>query len=149
MIGRALPVAVVAVSSVLVAVPGGRAQRPADTPANPENIAAALKLTVAAAAAYEIRVGGDDKPLDLVREPVLKWSNPDRGEVHGNVFVWVRGERPLVVGSLFKWFSPHTHMSHEFMSLAESPLVAKFHGNQVWKTSESGGKFEDVPKATA
>ena len=125
----------------------------ADEPpaANPENIEAALKLTLAAAAEYEIRVGTDEKekPLELQREPVLKWSNPDRGEVHGNVFVWTRDGRPLVVGSLFKWFTPHTHMSHEFQSLAEGPLVAKFHGKEVWKTDESGLKFADVPEAPA
>src|SRR5262245_40885034 len=92
-----------------------------DTPATKENIEAALKLTQAAAAEYDMRVGGDEKPLELLREPVLRWSNPDRGEVHGNVFVWTREGRPLVVGSLFKWFSPHTHMAHEFHSLAEEP----------------------------
>lgn len=123
------------------------AEEPA--PANPENIAAALKLTLAAAAEYEIVVGKDDKPLELQREPVLKWSNPDRGEVHGNIFVWTRGGRPLAVGSLFKWFTPHTHMSHEFLSLAEEPLGAKFHGKEVWKTSESVVKFADVPGAPA
>src|SRR5207237_2423512 len=138
-------------ASPVVAVPDGRAQRPADTPANPENIQAALRLTLAAAAEYEIRVGDDEKekPLDLLREPVLKWSNPDRGEVHGNVFLWARDGRPLVVGALFKWFSPMTHMAHEFLSLAEEPLRAKFHGVSVWKTSESGLRFVDVRKAAA
>ena len=149
MIGRALPVAVVAVVAGLVAVPHGRAQKPPETPANPENIEAAMKLTLAAAAAYEFRAGDDEKPLDLLKEPILKWSNPDRGEVHGNVFVWLRDGRPLVVGSLYKWFTPHTHMSHEFHSLAEGPLTAKFHGEQKWKTDEAGLKFEDVPKAPA
>jgi hypothetical protein len=121
------------------------------TPANPENIEAALKLTVLAAAEYEFRVGSDEKlkPLELQREPVLKWSNPDRGEVHGNVFLWVRDGRPLMAGSLFKWFSPHKHMSHEFQSLSEEPFTAKFHGQEVWKTSEAGVKFVDVPKAPA
>ena len=128
------------------------AQKPADpTPANKENIEAALKLTLAAAAEYEFRVGTDekDKTLELVRAPILKWSNPDRGEVHGNVFVWTREGRPLVVGSLFKWFTPHTHMSHEFLSLAEGPLAAKFHGKEVWKTDESVIRFADVPGAPA
>jgi hypothetical protein len=142
-------VGLLAVGALVVAVPGGRAQKPADEPANPENIAAALRLTVAAAAEYEIKVGDDDKPLDLLREPVLKWSNPDRGEVHGNVFVWTRDGRPLVVGSLFKWFTPFSHMSHEFHSLAEGPLGAKFHGNPAWKTSEAGVRFEDLPGAPA
>jgi hypothetical protein len=136
----------------LAATVVGLAQKPADpTPANPENIEAALRLTLAAAAEYEFRVGTDEKekPLELLREPVLKWSNPDRGEVHGNVFVWTRDGRPLAVGSLFKWFTPHTHMSHEFLSLAEEPLAAKFHGKEVWKTSESVVRFEDVPGAPA
>jgi hypothetical protein len=130
-------------------VTGGRAQNPTGTPANRENIEAALRLTQAAAAEYEIRVGDDDKPLQLRREPVLRWSNPDRGEVHGNVFLWTRDGRPLVVGALFKWFTPLTHMAHEFHSLAEEPLRATFHGAPVWKTSEVGLQFVDVPKAAA
>lgn len=145
LLAAVLPVGSLAAAS---AVP---ARQPADPPpASKENIEAALRLTLAAAAEYEFRVGGEkEKPLELHREPVLKWSNPDRGEVHGNVFVWTRAGRPLVVGSLFKWFTPHTHMSHEFQSLAEEPLAAGFHGKQVWKTGESGLKFADVPGAPA
>ena len=67
------------------------AQAPA---ANRENIEGALKLTQAAAAEYEMRIGEDEKPLDLQREPVLRWSNPDQGEVHGNIFLWTRDGRP-------------------------------------------------------
>jgi hypothetical protein len=87
----------VVISLVVIAESGSRAQTPTETPANRENIAAALKLTQAAATKYEIRVGDDDKPLELQREPVLRWSNPDRGEVHGNVFLWTREGRPLVL----------------------------------------------------
>jgi hypothetical protein len=144
-----LPVAVLSLGALVVAV--GSVPAADEKPATKENIAAALKLTQASADEYEIRVSTDEKekPLELKREPVLQWSNPDRGEVHGNVFVWTRDGRPLVVGSLFKWFTPHTHMSHEFQSLAEGPLTAKFHGEQKWKTSEAGLKFADVPKAPA
>jgi hypothetical protein len=148
MIRHCILVMLLPVGSLVVAAPGVRAQNPA-TPANPENIEAALKLTLAAAAEYEIRVGDDDKPLELQREPVLKWSNPDRGEVHGNVFLWARDGRPLAVASLFKWFTPHTHMSHEFHSLAEGPLSGKFHGDPVWKASEPGLRFVDLPEAPA
>src|SRR5262245_38822071 len=118
MSGRWLLVALIPIGSLALAAAGGRAQDPAKAPATRENIEAALRLTQAAAAEYEMRVGEDDKPLELQREPVLRWSNPDRGEIHGNVFLWTRDTRPLVVGSLFKWFTPHTHMSHEFQSLA-------------------------------
>jgi hypothetical protein len=144
--------AMLPVGALAVAATPAAGQKPAEpVPANKENIDAALKLTLAAAAEYEFRVGTDEKekPLELVREPVLKWSNPDRGEVHGNVFVWTREGRPLVVGSLYKWFTPHTHMSHEFLSLAQGPLAAKFHGQEVWKTDESVVRFADVPGAPA
>jgi hypothetical protein len=128
----------------------GHAQKKAETPSNPENIEAALKLTRAAAAEYEIRVGDEkEKPLELLKEPVLKWSNPEVGEVYGNVFLWTRESRPLVVGGLFKFFSPERHMAHEFHSLAEEPLQAKFHGTTVWEPSEAGLKFQDIPKAPA
>lgn len=146
--GRALLALLVPAAALAVAVPAG-ARKPAEEPANPENIAAALRLTRAAAAEYEIRVGEDEKPLDLQKEPVLQWSNPDRGEVHGNVFLWTRDGRPLVVGSLFKWFSPHTHMSHEFQSFAEGPLSAKFHGEPKWAVTEPGLRFADLPGAPA
>src|SRR6185295_3091181 len=40
-------------------------------------------------------------------------------------------------------------MTHEFQSLAEGPLTAKFHDKQVWKTGEAGVKFADLPGAPA
>jgi hypothetical protein len=52
-----------------------------------------------------------------------------------------------VVGSIFKWFSPHTHMSHEFHSLAEQPLRGKFDGKEVWVSSEPGLRFAALPAA--
>jgi hypothetical protein len=129
----------------------GRPQKPADTPATPEHIATALKVAVAAAAEYEIRVGTDEqeKPLELVREPKLRWSNPAVSDVQGSIFLWVRDGRPLAVGSIYQWFSPRARMEHEFHSLAEEPLAAKFHGNPVWKTTEPGLKFAEVPGAGA
>jgi hypothetical protein len=149
MSGRRLSIASLAIGLILFAEAGSPAQNPADTPATRENIEAALKLTQAAAAEYEMRLGEKDKPLELQREPVLRWSNPDRGEVHGNVFVWTQDSRPMVVGSLFKWFTPETHMAHEFHSLAEEPLSASFHSAPVWKTDEAGLRFADIPKAPA
>ena len=143
-------VAVLPIGALIAAAPAiGTAQEPAKPPASAENIDAALKLTQAAAAEYEFRVGKSDTPLELRREPILRWSNPTEGEVHGNIFVWSRDGRPLVIGSLFKWFSPHTFMAHEFHSLAEEPLGAKFHGDPVWKTSEPGLEFAEIPKAPA
>jgi hypothetical protein len=116
----------------------------------------AFAITRAAAAEYEIRVGDQSAAaLELKAEPVLRWSNPEVGDIEGNVFLWLRGERPLAIGSFYHTFSsavalasgskPST-MQHEFHSLAEEPLSAKFHGESVW-TTEKGIAFTDIPDA--
>lgn len=136
---------------ILYAAAVARPQPPATAPATPEQIEAAFKLSLAAAAEYDFRVGrGEDGgPLELVRESRLKWSNPSASDIQGNVFVWTRAGRPLVVGSFMKWFSPRSVMQHEFHSLAPEPLRGKFHGDPVWATDEAGLKFADVPGAAA
>jgi hypothetical protein len=129
----------------------GRAQKPADTPANQEKIDANFKLYLASAGEYEFRLGDDEKekPLELSRAPILKWSNPAASDIQGSVFIWTSEDRPLAVGSFYRWFTPTTRMEHEFHSFAEGPLNAKFHGKPVWKTSDPGLKFAEIPNAGA
>jgi hypothetical protein len=126
------------------------AQLPAQEPpaADKERIEAALKLTTAEAAKYSFVLEDANRPdPELVAEPVLKWSNPAAGEIHGNVFLWTSRGRPVVVGALFKWFTPHTHMSHEFHSLAETPLAGRYDQREVWKSSEAGVTFAPLAAA--
>jgi hypothetical protein len=164
----------VALFVLTVALAGGMpvvAQRPrSDKAANAEpgadekeRIEAALTLTREAAQQYKIvRKGSDEAPAYLRSEPVLRWSNPAVGEIHGNVFLWTAPDpnrtnqakddrspagRPVAVGSLFKWFSPHTHSSHEFQSLSETPLSAAYDGRTVWTTKESGVTFLPLAEA--
>jgi hypothetical protein len=138
-------VAVAAALAVASAQPAAPIEPPA---ANKELIAAALKLTQSEAAKYEITLDGDDQSVAALRkDPLLKWSDPSVGEIHGNVFLWTIDERPVAVGSLFKWFSPHTHMSHEFHSLAEVPLAARYGEREVWRTSKAGVTFAPLPGA--
>jgi hypothetical protein len=116
--------------------------------ADKDQITAALQLTQQAASKYEFIFAGtnSDRPK-LLAEPVLRWSNPAAGHVHGNVYLWTLEGRPAIVGSLFKWFSPHTHMSHEFQSLAEQPLIGKFDGREVWNCGEPGLRFAALSNA--
>jgi len=110
-----------------------------------KNLDTASRLTRSSASKYEMRISGSDKPLDLRAEPILKWSNPEIGQIYGNVFIWTNEGRPAVVGSLFKWFDPLTHMSHEFHSLSPGELTAVYDGVQTWKTSKPGVAFELIP----
>ncbi len=117
-----------------------------ESPVNKELIEAALKLTTEEAGKYSFVLEGGGETT-WQREPVLKWSNPSVGEIHGNVFLWTQSDRPAAVGSFYKWFTPHTHLAHEFHSLAETPLVSKSGERQVWATNQAGVRFEPVPGA--
>lgn len=127
------------------------AQEPSpEAPVNRELIDAALKLTKDASAQYAFELEDDaHTQAKQLPEPILRWSNPAVGEVHGNVFLWTVNERPAVVSSLFKWFTPHTHMSHEFHSLSESPVVGRREGAEVWRTHEPGVRFSPLSDAPA
>src|SRR5262249_46006604 len=55
---------------------------------------------------YEFFAGSDRRTkFELQSKPLLTYSNPVRGDVHGNVFVWTRKGRPVVVGAFFDFRS--------------------------------------------
>lgn len=112
-----------------------------------QQIEAAYKLTRESATKYEFFTRGDSTPLELHPQPILRWSNPEAGQIYGHVFLWTRGGRPEIVGSLFKWFAPFKHMSHEFHSLTSSELSAKYDDETVWKTAQPGLQFAVLPEA--
>lgn len=110
--------------------------------------AEALKLTQQAAEQYELTLNSDGRTkLELQTKPILRWSNPVAGSIYGNVFVWTHQGRPEAVASIFKWYSPFTHMSHEFHSLSVGTIKAKRRGKLVWQPAGSGVEFADVPDA--
>lgn len=114
-----------------------------------QNIEAALKLTRESAAKYEFTLTEKHDTLVLREQPILRWSNPERGQIYGNVFLWTDRGRPAVVGSLFKWFSPFTHMSHEFHSLSLGEIAGKYESKDVWRATQPGVTFAPVPDAPA
>lgn len=123
---------------------------PADSaPVNKELIDAAHRLTTAESAKYTFTIGDGTTAAKLHAEPLLRWSNPAAGEIHGNVFLWTIDDRPVAIGSLFKWFSPHTHMSHEFHALSEQPVRARYGEGEVWSPKDAGVSFSPVPDAPA
>jgi len=140
-------------SVALLTSPAAAQEKPSsdpDAPVNKQQIDAALKLTKESADKYKFTLKNDGHDeAKLVVEPILKWSNPAAGEIHGNVFLWTTEGRPVVVGSLYKWFNPHTHMSHEFHSLSESALEGRFHDAEVWSPRAAGLKFTPLPEAAS
>lgn len=90
----------------------------------------------------------DSKDLKLESRSLMRWSNPLSGQVYGDVYIWTLDGRPEAIASIFKWFSPNTHLSTELQSLSESPLVATKGNQQVWNPTP-GLEMELLPSAAA
>jgi hypothetical protein len=131
--------------AIVISATAARAQPPEAS--EQSRIDAALELTRQCATDYRMAAEGAGPPFQLHPQPVLRWSNPERGQIYGNVFLWTANGRPQVVGSLFKWYSPFTHMSHEFQSLSRTGLVATYREAEVWRTAEHAVRFSAVPEA--
>jgi hypothetical protein len=89
--------------------------------------------------------GGEE--FRLVKKPVLKWSNPVRGSVHGDVYIWTLKGRPEVVGSFLEWFQPIQSKEVELHSLSLAPLVAERPDHLSWTTNQPGVELKPIPGA--
>jgi hypothetical protein len=139
-------------SLVFVAVIAAAAtpQAPAekDKEALSGNAMKAAEFAAAESVRYQIRHAGDEaKALKLLAEPVLRWSNPLRGEVHGSVYLWTRDGCPEAICSIYQFFF-RNQLNIELVSLSEAPLTAVRNGRVRW-SPEAGVKFAPLPGGPA
>ena len=83
--------------------------------------------------AVSLTIEGDDnapRSLDLIPEPVLRWSNPERRTNDGGVFLWTRDGRPSSIVCTF--WRKGTSIMQEWHSLDEQPITASVDGETVW-----------------
>jgi hypothetical protein len=124
-----------------------RPEEPADEKARAEEFRA---FAVREAGRYSFRPADPQGlPFTLRPEPILQWSNPVVGSIYGDVFVWTAKGRPEVVASLYKWFSPFSHRTNEFLSLSTRPVVGEREGRPVWSPARPGVEFKPVSDAPA
>ena len=104
------------------------------------------------AAAYDLYLDAEHKQkLELVKQPVLTWTNADK--YMGAVFVWSLGGRPELIGCMgSQQRRDGTSMVfHEFHSLSRQPLqpVAFGRGRQTWAPTRPGIDLAAVEGAPA
>lgn len=103
------------------------------------------------AKAYVVRTAKPDAALKLNETPVLNFTNPERNQERGSVFVWLTDDgRPAVMGQFFRYNTggrrPKKHALH---SLATGPLEAKFRDKLAWAPETPGVEWKAVPDAPA
>ena len=94
------------------------------------------------------KLTADCAALDNPKEPVLRWTNPAAGRVHGNTYVWLQDGRPVAVGCLFRNFHPYRTFNGELSALAGTKLVAKRDDKVMWQPSDEW-KWHSISGAPA
>ena len=77
------------------------ALKPADDQVEKERATQALELCRKGAKEYRLCLDDPRRTeLELRSDPVLRWSNPSVGSIHGGVFLWTHQGRPAAVASI-------------------------------------------------
>ncbi|MDR3632555.1 MAG: hypothetical protein P4L84_01895 [Isosphaeraceae bacterium] len=119
--------------------------RDAGAPKSQESARRVLEL----AARYEFFAGEDRrKRFEFQPKPLLTYTNPIRGEVFGNVFVWTWEGRPEVIGAVFD-FRSENKLDSELHTMARGGVVGLRDGTEFWNPDRPGIDFRPVPGASA
>lgn len=88
---------------------------------------------------YVIESPKDRTTLSLNEKSLLNWTNPERQQERGAVYVWTIDERPLVIGSFFTYvYNDKVYLKHEFHSLSTKPLKSSYGGKLAWTPQTAG-----------
>src|SRR5262245_33621869 len=100
------------------------------------------------AAEYHMTAGDSKAELTLVKEPLLKWSQPVRGGQDGAVFVWLQDGRPAAVGTFFIWPSDEGRfgVSHELHALSTA-IQGDWRANIRWRPGKDPIDWRALPEA--
>lgn len=125
--------------------PAGATGKPSDDARSREDESAQrLARMVKTAAEYEI-VGGNEleTAAEILREPLLRWSNPLRESDDGALFLWTLDGRPAVAACVYN--VGDTVIEHELQSLDSRPLRTTRRNMAVWTPARGGVEFKPVP----
>jgi hypothetical protein len=100
---------------------------------------------------YTIRTAQPDAALKLREPPVLNFTNPERNQELGSVFVWLDADgRPAVVGQFFRFDNRGRRLKkHALHSLAPGEIEAKFNDKLAWAPETAGVEWKSFPDAPA
>ncbi len=124
--------------------------KPAEKPAAQPDEKTELAELLDDARNYTIRIGKPDVALKLHEPPVLNFTNPERNQERGSVFVWLHEGRPAVVGQFFRFGVRGQRLKkHALHSLVQGPLEAKFQEKLAWAPEKPGIEWKPFPDAPA
>jgi hypothetical protein len=148
------PAAVTAVFSAAVLIAALASPMAAEGPGESKEEAASITNARLAAmqrmvARYEVTAGKEgETKLQPTAEPVLRWSNPVRGNSDGCLYLFTDKGRPQAALAMYVTGDGEA-WNHEFQSLAERQLVARKGEAIRWAPDKPGIEFKPIPEAPA
>lgn len=112
------------------------AAEPADSDQEEARRDYVAKLAPAKARQIEVLVGESGEKAEMHAEPLLRWSNPTAGSVHGEVFLWTYKQRPAAVASIYRWYHPFMGCTFEVVSTSTLPVTAREGSRTLWESNE-------------
>lgn len=89
------------------------------------------------------------RPVRIVPQPVLSYSNPVRNEQqHGSMFLWTESGRPVLVAGYWSVPEPNQpgvrRLSREWHSLTADNLTVGRDSETIWTSSEPGIEWKPL-----
>ena len=98
------------------------------------------------AASYEMKKADTQRKLTLRENPILNWHNPERQLEQGLLFVWMDGNRPAVLGSIFTYqYKNVVYIKHELTSVVPLALKVTLDGQEVWRPEAAVLTGTEIP----
>jgi hypothetical protein len=91
--------------------------------------------------------GASERPIKLVGEPVLRFSDPDRLHSDGTLWVWGDRGRPRAFSEVFLKDDNESVLYHGVTSTADGPLVGWKNKRTIWSPRRAGISFAALPDA--
>jgi hypothetical protein len=116
--------------------------------ASAEKAAESREAAAAEVQKFEFAFGGErGAKLKLHEAPVLRYTNPLRGDVYSALYIWTHEGRPEVVASVNSWYMPRRYVGLAATSLSLDKLVAARDGREIWRPQSAGLELHPVPGA--
>jgi hypothetical protein len=99
---------------------------------------------------YELRNTTSDEALKLREPSLLNFTNPERNQERGSVFMWIDGDRPAVIGQFFRFGIRGRRLTkHALHSLSPAPLEAQLEDVVAWAPDKPGIDWKSFSDAQA
>lgn len=87
---------------------------------------------------------GTAEPLQLIQQPIFRYSDPARMDADGTMWLWTERDRPVAVLCLFEVRPPDAEWNYEFTSLSDRPLRISGGPHWTWTPREQQRTWSEV-----